>query len=237
MRDPAPIRSTPSSGHRPVRSYVRREGRLTKAQNKALESLLPQYALPESEAAHDLAAVFGRKAPITLEIGFGNGDALADLALQHSERNFLGIEVHRPGVGHLLQRLEKENISNVRIAPRDAVDVLRNEISDDALDEVLVYFPDPWPKKRHHKRRLIQTEFAMLLCAKLMPGGLLQLATDWADYAEQMRDILNGTPGLENLSDENGFAITPRSRGQTRFEARGIARGNDVYDLAYRRAA
>ncbi|MGH8427988.1 MAG: tRNA (guanosine(46)-N7)-methyltransferase TrmB [Gammaproteobacteria bacterium] len=221
---------------RAVRSFVRREGRLTSAQSRALEKILPRYAFPRSEAAVDLAAVFGRRAPITLEVGFGNGDALADLARKNPERNYIGVDVHRPGIGHLLLRLEREGIENVRIAARDAALVLRNEIPDDSLDEILVYFPDPWPKKRHHKRRLIQEEFALLVSAKLAVGGRLELATDWAGYAEQMRIILNGTPGLENLADDRGFVKRP-PRPQTRFEQRGEGEGHEIFDLAYRRAA
>lgn len=236
MRDPQPAADA-VTGRRPVRSYVRREGRLTRAQAQAIERLLPVYLFPESDAAVDLPAVFGRRAHTVLEIGFGNGDALAELAEAHPDRNYIGVEVHRPGIGRLLMRLEAEHINNVRIAPRDAAQVLRNEIPDDALDEILIYFPDPWPKKRHHKRRLVQTEFALLLSAKLAVGGRVELATDWPDYAAQMRLVLNATPGLENLATEGGFAPRPLRRPHTRFEARGRARGFDAFDLAYRRVA
>jgi tRNA (guanine-N7-)-methyltransferase len=224
---------------RPVKSYVRREGRLTRAQKRALENLLPKYAFPESEAAVDFAAIFGRRAPTTLEMGFGNGDALADLAAANPDRNYIGVEVHRPGVGHLLMRLERAGIENVRIANRDGARVLRNEIPDDSLDEMLVYFPDPWPKKRHHKRRLIQSEFALMISAKLAPGGRLELATDWAEYAEQMRGILNGTPGLVSIGEEasGGYVERPEWRPETRFEVHGRREGHEIYDLAYRRAA
>jgi tRNA (guanine-N7-)-methyltransferase len=236
MRDPRPSAEI-QAPRRPVRSFVRREGRLTSAQSRALTTLLPHYAFPASEAAVDLPAIFGRRAQTTLEIGFGNGNALAELALRHPERNYIGVEVHRPGVGRLLLRLEREGIANVRIAMRDAVLVLRNEIADDSLDEILVYFPDPWPKKRHHKRRLFQSEFALLVSAKLAVGGRLELATDWPDYAEQMRIVLNGTPGLENLSDDRGFVKRPLERPLTRFESRGQGEGREIFDLSYRRAA
>lgn len=235
MRDPRPAAVAPA--RRPVRSYVRREGRLTTAQKRALEKFLPLYAFPESEAAVDFAAIFGRRAPTTLEIGFGNGDALADLAAAHPERNYIGVEVHRPGVGHLLMRLARAGIENVRVADRDGTQVLRNEIPDDSLDEILVYFPDPWPKKRHHKRRLIQSEFALMISAKLAVGGRLELATDWAEYAEQMRGILNGTPGLVSLNEEGGFPARPAWRPETRYEIRGRREGREIFDLAYRRAA
>lgn len=229
----AEVKASPRS----VRSYVRRAGRLTDAQERALNTLLPRYAFPESEAAVDLPAVFGRRAPTTLEIGFGNGDLLLDLAKDRPGRNYIGVEVHRPGVGHLLLRLEREGVANIRIAMRDAALVLRNEIADDSLDEILVYFPDPWPKKRHHKRRLLQSEFALLLSAKLVVGGRLELATDWPAYAEQMRVILNATPGLENLADDRGFIKRSAERPKTRFELRGQNEGREIFDLSYRRAA
>ncbi|MGH8226073.1 MAG: tRNA (guanosine(46)-N7)-methyltransferase TrmB [Gammaproteobacteria bacterium] len=236
MSDPRPAAIT-SARRRPVRSYVRREGRLTTAQKRALEKFLPLYAFPASEAAVDFAAIFGRRAPTTLEIGFGNGDALADLAAAHPERNYIGVEVHRPGVGRLLMRIARAGIENVRIADRDGTQVLRNEIPDDSLDEILVYFPDPWPKKRHHKRRLIQSEFALMVSAKLAVGGRLELATDWPEYAEQMRGILNGTPGLVSLDEEGGSPARPAWRPETRYEIRGRREGREIFDLAYRRAA
>ncbi len=236
MRDPLPV-AVSASRRRPVRSFVRREGRLTTAQKRALEKFLPLYAFPASEAAVDFAAIFGRRAPTTLEIGFGNGDALADLAAAHPERNYIGVEVHRPGVGRLLMRLARAGIENVRIADRDGTQVLRNEIPDDSLDEILVYFPDPWPKKRHHKRRLIQSEFALMISAKLAVGGRLELATDWPEYAEQMRGILNGTPGLVSVDEEGGLPARPAWRPETRYEIRGRREGREIFDLAYRRAA
>ncbi len=235
MRDPRPV--APPEARRRVQSYVRREGRLTPAQSRAIRERLPAYMFPESEAAVDLPGVFGRRAHTTLEIGFGNGDVLARLAAEHPERNYIGVEVHRPGIGRLLQRLDEQDIENVRIAPRDAAEVLRNEIPDDALDEILIYFPDPWPKKRHHKRRLVQAEFGLLISAKLAVGGRVELATDWHDYAEQMRVVLNATPGLENLAVDRGFMSRSEQRPATRFETRGRSKGHEVFDLAYRRVA
>jgi tRNA (guanine-N7-)-methyltransferase len=237
MRDPLPTSVSGATRRRPVKSYVRREGRLTPAQKRALENYLPEYEFPQSEAAVDLAAIFGRRAPTTLEIGFGNGDALADLAAAHPERNYIGVEVHRPGVGHLLMRIEKAGLENVRVANRDGTQVLRNEIPDDSLDEILVYFPDPWPKLRHHKRRLIQSEFALMVSAKLTVGGRLELATDWGEYAEQMQGVLRGTPGLESLGENDGYTERPAWRPETRFEVRGQRKGHEIFDLAYRRAA
>lgn len=237
MRDPLPTSVSGATRRRPVRSYVRREGRLTPAQKRALENYLSEYEFPQSEAAVDLAAIFGRRAPTTLEIGFGNGDALAELAAAHPERNYIGVEVHRPGVGHLLMRIEKAGLENVRVANRDGTQVLRNEIPDDSLDEILVYFPDPWPKERHHKRRLIQSEFALMVSAKLAVGGRLELATDWGEYAEQMQGVLRGTPGLESLGENGGYTERPSWRPETRFEVRGQRKGHEIFDLAYRRAA
>lgn len=237
MRDPLPTSVTGAARRRPVRSYVRREGRLTPAQKRALENYLPEYEFPESEAAVDLAAIFGRRAPTTLEIGFGNGDALADLAAAHPERNYIGVEVHRPGVGHLLLRLERAGLENVRVANRDGTQVLRNEIPDDSLDEILVCFPDPWPKQKHHKRRLVQTEFALMVSAKLVIGGKLDMATDWAEYAEQMHGILRGTPGMVSLAEEGAYSKRPAWRPETKYELRGRRRGHEIFDLAYRRAA
>lgn len=223
------------TARRPVRSYVRREGRLTAAQSRALDELLPEYEFPASEAAVDLPAVFGRKADTVLEIGFGNGDILATLATSHPERNYIGVEVHRPGIGRLLMRLREEEVENVRIAPRDATEVLRNEIPDDALRQILIYFPDPWPKKRHHKRRLVQQEFVLLATAKLVVGGELKLATDWPEYAAQMLEILNSRADLENLSPDGTYVLRPDERPVSRFEQRGKNKGHNVYDLAYRR--
>lgn len=220
---------------RPVRSFVRREGRLTPAQSRAIDKLLPEYEFPPSEAAVDLPAVFGRRAETVLEIGFGNGEMLAQLAVEHPERNYIGVEVHRPGIGRLLMRLRDHDVDNVRIAARDATEVLRNEIPDDALKQILIYFPDPWPKKRHHKRRLIQQEFVLLATAKLAVGGELKLATDWPEYAAQMLEILNSRTDLENLSPDGGYVERPEERPVTRFEQRGKKKGHPVFDLAYRR--
>ncbi len=227
------MRSEQAEQKRRIRSFVRREGRLTPAQARALETLLPRYGLPD-EGLLDLPALFGRVAPVTLEIGFGSGDALASMAATAPDENFIGIEVHRPGVGRLLQRLAAEGLENVRVSTRDAVEVLEHQIPDASLDRVLVYFPDPWPKKRHHKRRLIQPPFVTLLARKLTPGGLLHLATDWMPYAEWMQEVLAGAPEFVPVPP-GGCLPRPAWRPETRFERRGQRLGHPVCDLLYRR--
>ncbi len=219
---------------RSIRSFVRRQGRITPAQQRALSELWPRYGL-ETGAPLDFTAVFGRRAPVILEIGFGNGDALMAEAIAHPENDYLGVEVHRPGVGGLLRRLASSEISNVRVMLADAKDVLAMQVPDASLSGAHVFFPDPWPKKRHHKRRLVQSDFAALAARKLKPGGYLHLATDWPDYAEQMVSILSATPGLIAVSGRDPFAAGVTSRIQTRFERRGRKLGNPIGDLVYRR--
>ncbi|OGI44870.1 MAG: tRNA (guanosine(46)-N7)-methyltransferase TrmB [Candidatus Muproteobacteria bacterium RIFCSPHIGHO2_01_FULL_65_16] len=226
----------PSSPHRPIRSFVRREGRITKAQERALTELWPRYGVDAGDAPLDLCALFGRKAPVHVEIGFGNGDVLAAMAARHPEYDYLGIEVHRPGIGALLRRLEAAGLGNARVMRADAEEVLARNIPDAALSAVYIFFPDPWPKKRHHKRRLIQPEFAELVRRKLQPGGMLHLATDWRDYAEQMLDVLSQTPGFENTAAAGAFAPRPEERPLTKFEQRGKRLGHEVYDLSFRRS-
>jgi tRNA (guanine-N7-)-methyltransferase len=226
---------TQSTHLRRIRSYVRREGRITSAQQTALEQLWPRYGLDPGSEPIDFAAVFGRVAPITLEIGFGNGTALAALAEGAPERDFVGIEVHRPGVGHLLRLLESKGLTNVRLLCQDAVVVLRDCIPAGALAEVLLWFPDPWPKKRHHKRRLVQPEFVRLLHRCLTPGGRLHLATDWADYAQHMLRALDADGGYENAEGVGRFSSHRASRPPTKFEQRGQRLGHEVFDLIYTR--
>jgi len=221
--------------HRPVRSFVRREGRFTAAQRRAVDSLLPKYAVPEGDEPIDFAAVFGRVAPVHLEIGFGNGDALVAMARAHPEINFLGIEVHRPGVGALLQRLQSEEISNVRVITTDAVEVLTRRIPDQSLSALYLFFPDPWPKLRHHKRRLVQSALVALVRHKLQLGGLWHLATDWEDYARHMLAVLTAAEGFENVAGAGQYSARPESRPLTRFERRGQKLGHDVWDMVFRR--
>jgi len=220
---------------RPVRSFVRREGRLTAGQQKALDQLFPEYGLNFRAEPLDLDTLFGRTAPVTLEIGFGNGELLATLAEQHPERNFLGIEVHRPGVGRLLMNLHETGLSNVRVSSHDAVEVLREQIPAQGLDRILIFFPDPWPKKRHHKRRIIQPAFATLLASRLAPGGRLHLATDWEDYKDHMLEVLDACPELSNTAGPAGTVPRPDDRPVTHFERRGTRKGHGVWDLVYKK--
>ena len=217
--------------HRPIRSYVRREGRLTKGQQRALNDLLPRFGVTPGEGLFDFRAIFGREAPVILDIGFGDGEALAQMAAAHPQWDFLGIEVHRPGAGHLLLDLEKRGLTNVRAAIADANEVLRRNVPDGGLAGIDLFFPDPWPKKRHHKRRLVQPQWLELAVRKLQPGGFLHLATDWADYAEHMLAVVTDNPDLENPAGPDGFAPDRGDRPETKFERRGMRKGHRVYDL------
>jgi tRNA (guanine-N7-)-methyltransferase len=222
---------------RSIRSYVRRESRITPAQLRALGELWPRYGIPEGTAPLDWPAVFGRAAPVILEIGFGNGEALAAAATAHPENNYLGIEVHRPGVGSLLRRLETQDLHNVRVMLGDASEILAQRIPDASLTAVHLFFPDPWPKKRHHKRRLVQPEFAALVARKLEAGGYFHLATDWPAYVEHMVSVLSRIEGLHDASGEGGFQKLVAERLATRFEQRGRRLGHEVRDLVYLRRA
>jgi len=218
---------------RAVRSFVRRAGRMTDAQQRALVDLWPRYGVPTSDAPLELATLFGRSAPCTLEIGFGNGAHLAARALAEPQRNFLGVEVHQPGIGHLLRAAAAAGLANLRVIEQDAVEVLHSRIAPEALDEAQILFPDPWPKKRHHKRRLIQPDFAILIASRLRRGGRLHLATDWEPYAQHMRLVLDACPSLAPLAlrADAGQAV----RAATRFEQRGLRLGHAVCDLVYER--
>ncbi len=223
-----------------IRSFVVRAGRMTDAQRRALERLWPRYGLDlpvlaDGAATLDLDVAFGRTAPRVLEIGFGNGETLAALAAAHPERDHLGIEVHRPGVGHLLRLAEQQQLTNLRVICHDAVEVLERHLAPASLDEVLILFADPWHKKRHHKRRLIQPPFVALLASRLRAGGRLHLATDWQPYAEQMLEVLGASPQFANEAAAGGFAPRPPWRQPTRFERRGARLGHGVWDLSYRR--
>jgi tRNA (guanine-N7-)-methyltransferase len=217
-----------------VRSYVLRAGRITAAQKRALAELLPRYGIPYAEAQLDLDAVFGRRAPRVLEIGFGNGDTLVALAAASPEKDFLGVEVHPPGVGHCLLAIEAQGLANVRVIVHDAVEVLANMIAPGALDEVLLYFPDPWPKKRHHKRRIVQPAFVGLVASRLRVGGRFRLATDWEPYAAWMLEVVSASAQLANAAPGGGF-VDRAGREATRFERRGRRLGHAVFDLEFLR--
>jgi len=220
--------------NRPIRSFVMRTGRMTVGQTRALEELWPRYGVEFSAEPLSMDLLFGRAAPRTLEIGFGNGEHLAALAAAHPERDYFGIEVHRPGVGHLLLLASLNNLTNVRASSHDAVEVLREQIAEGSLDEVLVLFPDPWHKKRHHKRRLIQPPFVELIASRLRQGGVLRLATDWKEYALQMLEVLSAAKTLfTNLSPTGDWMPRPEERAPTRFEKRGARLGHGVWDLAF----
>jgi tRNA (guanine-N7-)-methyltransferase len=218
---------------RSIRSYVLRQGRVTAAQVRAVERLMPVYGIAFSPAPLDLDAVFGRRAPKILEIGFGMGETSAAIAQAHPDTDYLGIEVHAPGVGALLRRIESLGLTNVRVIRHDAVEALEKMIPPGALDGVHVFFPDPWPKKRHHKRRLLQAPFVHLLASRMKPGAYLHAATDWEDYALQMLDVLSAERLLANSA--TGFAARPESRPATKFEVRGTRLGHGVWDLLFRK--
>jgi tRNA (guanine-N7-)-methyltransferase len=220
---------------RRIRSFVLRAGRTTVAQERALSELWPAYGIDLGDAPLDMAAIFGREAPRCVEIGFGAGEVIAALAEANPQNDYLGIEVHRAGVGRLLLRARESGLKNLRIVCNDAVDVLRDYVPAPAFDEMLVFFPDPWHKKRHHKRRLIEAPFVALAAAKLRRGGILRLATDWQAYAEQMLAVCNANPALTSLSPDATFVPRPAFRPPTRFERRGERLGHGVWDLAYSR--
>lgn len=235
MSDNEHDESTQSRPHRTIRSFVIRRGRSTVAQQRALDELWPQYGIAFAPEPLAVASTFGRDAPLMLEIGFGAGEALLAFAQAHPEMNCLGIEVHPPGVGHLLLGIEAAALSNVRIVMHDAVEVLERQIPRGSLSLVHIFFPDPWPKKRHHKRRLIQPPLVALLASALKPGGTLRLATDWEHYAHHMREVLDASPHFINRAGAAGFVPRPSERPLTRFERRGQRLGHEVWDLEYQR--
>lgn len=246
---------------RPIRSFVKREGKFTNGQQNAIDHLWPTHGVDLSEEPLNLGALFGREAPVVLEIGFGNGLSLADMAETHAEMNFFGIEVHKPGVGSCLVQAKKRELNNIRVSSEDAVLVLNHQIPDDSLERVQIFFPDPWHKKRHHKRRLIQAEFVAMLVKKLKVGGQIHVATDWENYAEHVLAVLTANADLGNtvsdapsaehfVSKDNeilkdseqwpagitlaqGCAQKPEYRPHTKYEARGIRLGHGVWDLVF----
>jgi tRNA (guanine-N7-)-methyltransferase len=226
---------TDTPHQRPIRSFVRRAGRQTRAQDRALRELWPRYGIPAPAEGVgptlNLEAAFGRAAPTVLEIGFGNGDALVGMAAGSPERNFLGVEVHAPGVGHCLLAIERLGLRNVHLLMQDAVEVLRERLVDNSLAGVHLYFPDPWHKKRHHKRRLVQPDFVALLAARLGPGGYVHIVTDWPDYALHVESVFAASDAFKRADP----ALMPGNRPHTRFEARGERLGHPVRESIYRR--
>jgi tRNA (guanine-N7-)-methyltransferase len=228
-----PSADSPDVVRRPVRSYVLRQGRLSPAQSRALDTLAARYALPFASAPLDFALVFGRSAPVVLEIGCGMGETSAAIAQAQPGTDFIGIEVHAPGVGALLNRIEAGRLANLRVIQHDAVEVVDAMIPERSLAGIHVYFPDPWPKKRHHKRRLLKPAFVGALARRLAGGGYLHVATDWAPYAEEILMALGGEPLLANTAQR--YAARPAWRPQTKLETRGHKLGHEVFDLVFRR--
>lgn len=224
--------SADSSYKRTIRSFVKREGKLTSGQANAIEECWPRFGVDLSEQQLDLNVLFGRDAETILEIGFGNGLSLAEMAAANPEQNFFGIEVHRPGVGSLLVQVKKLGLENVRVSLDDAVEVLTHQIADASLDRVQIFFPDPWHKKRHHKRRLINAKFITDLVPKLKSGGIVHVATDWENYAEQVLEVLQAEAGLVNTA--SGYAAKPDYRPTTKYEKRGVKLGHGVFDIIFK---
>ena len=218
-----------------MRSFVLRGGRLTEGQKRALDEFWPRFGIEKGESLLDFKTLFGNDAPVIMEIGFGNGDATWQMAQAHPAENFLGVEVHQPGVGRLLLQMEQHGIANIRIANDDAVEFLRERVPEESLDGVRIYFPDPWPKKRHHKRRLIQSSLIELLASRMRPGALLHLATDWEPYAEHMLEVMRLSDGFVNLSPSGDFCDQPEWRPETKYERRGERLGHQVRDLLFKR--
>ena len=226
---------TDTSHRRSIRSFVLRQGRLTKGQERAFEEGWPRFGIDYHPEPLEIPALFGNANPVYLEIGFGNGESLAAMARDNPQRNYIGIEVHRPGVGHLLMKLEEYACSNVRVCRHDAIEVLRDMIPNGALAGVYLFFPDPWHKKRHHKRRIVQAGFLQLLASKIRPGGFLHAATDWKNYAEHMLEELNASPYFRNTANGGDFVPRPDYRPLTKFEQRGLRLGHGVWDLIFER--
>lgn len=217
-----------------IRSFIRRQGRLTTAQQFALDNHWATYCL-DPAADYDFTEIFGRKAPLVIEIGFGNGESLAKMAADNPDTDYIGIEVHRPGVGHLMMLLHQQGLTNVRIYCHDAIEILEQKIPDNSVAGVHLFFPDPWPKKKHHKRRIVNPSFVHLLARKLVAGGYFHAATDWQNYAEAMLEVLSATNLLSNLSATGDYCLRPDYRPLTKFEQRGIRLGHGVWDLIFKK--
>ena len=226
---------TTQTGQRAIRSFVRRTGRMTPGQQRAFERLWPRYGVDVDDAQLDASELFGRAAPLVLEIGFGNGESLVDMAASHREWDFLGIEVHTPGIGHAMLAAEKSNLANLRLACGDAMEILSQWIPDNALSRINLYFPDPWPKARHHKRRILQDAFLDLAAGKLRPGGTLHIAPDWANYAEHIDETMASRDDFQRLERREHGGDQPLDRPTTKFERRGLRLGHRIWDWSYQR--
>lgn len=221
--------------HRAIKSFVMRSGRMTEGQQRGLDLGLPKFGLQLEDGLRDFDQVFGRSAPRTFEIGFGMGHATLEMAAAAPEQDFIGVEVHKPGVGALLNGMLTQNLSNIRVYSCDALEVLRDCVADASLDRLLLFFPDPWHKSRHHKRRIVQPAFAELVRQKLKIGGVLHMATDWEEYAEHMLEVMNVAPGYRNLAADGRCVERPAERPVTKFERRGERLGHGVWDLKFQR--
>ena len=219
--------------HPPIRSYVLRQGRFSRGQQRAYSELLPRFGVAYRHELLDFSATFGRKAPVVAEIGFGMGETTARIAAENPAIDYLAMEVHAPGVGSLLRQLEAQGSTNVRIVSHDAVEVMRDMVPPASLAGIHLFFPDPWPKKRHHKRRLVQPAFAALIAERLLPGGYLHVATDWQEYAEHVLAVLSATESLANTAE--AYAPRPATRPETKFERRGLRLGHGVWDIVFTR--
>lgn len=233
QQQPEPAEDT--SKHRAIKSFVMRAGRMTEGQQRGLDQGWPKFGLQLEDGLRDFDQVFGRSAPRTFEIGFGMGHSTLEMAAASPEQDFIGVEVHRPGVGALLNGLMTQNLSNMRVYSCDALDVLRNCVADASLDRVLLFFPDPWHKAKHNKRRIVQPAFAELVRQKLKVGGVLHMATDWQPYAEYMLEVMNAAPGYQNLAADGQYVPRPTERPTTKFERRGERLGHGVWDLKFQR--
>ncbi len=219
---------------RPVRSFVLRQGRLTRGQDDALQNIWPIFGIERGDSALDIDNLFESKAPVTLEIGFGDGVSLATMAENAPDKNFIGIEVHKPGVGRLLHLIDEKKLTNVRVMDDDAVQIIKNRIPEASLDRVQLFFPDPWHKKRHNKRRIVQDDFVSLIASRLKPGGVFHLATDWEPYAEHMAEVMEASADFSSMAD-TPYSAKPEERPTTKFETRGIKLGHGVWDLLYKK--
>ncbi|MGB4072586.1 tRNA (guanosine(46)-N7)-methyltransferase TrmB [Pseudomonas sp.] len=235
QQQPEPAEDT--SKHRAIKSFVMRAGRMTEGQQRGLDQGWPKFGLQLEDGLRDFDQVFGRSAPRTFEIGFGMGHSTLEMAAASPEQDFIGVEVHRPGVGALLNGLMTQNLSNMRVYSCDALDVLRNCVADASLDRLLLFFPDPWHKAKHNKRRIVQPAFAELVRQKLKVGGVLHMATDWQPYAEYMLEVMSVAPGYQNLAADGQYVPRPQERPTTKFERRGERLGHGVWDLKFQRNA